>query len=276
MAHDSKACQDPPSTGTATSKPYRAVIPFVQKFFDLANSTDFPEIYGFNQEGTSFQIYDAHSFEEHILRRFFNHSNFTSLVRQLNQHDFHKNRASKENIEFFHPYFRRGRPDLLHLIERKPVGSTRKLPPDDDSGDSRKRCVRARAGITISSDSVGSISSCMSTTDTDLRVQALEKENRKLKAQIHDLSSFLHQSDGFRARAEANAHAYAAQVDRLSSALMVERSKCMQLDRNVSEIVGYTQSWPRPVNFYHESDRRSCHEPQRVEGTSRQLQRKEM
>lgn len=47
---------------------------------------------------------------------------------------FHKERAEKEALEFYHPFFQKDRPDLYSLIERKKVSELSFKENQVDSG----------------------------------------------------------------------------------------------------------------------------------------------
>lgn len=74
--------------------------------------------------GESFTIKDVDAFENEILPQYFNHSKFPSFIRQLNFYGFSKQRSDPDlqthtkAVRFSHEYFRRGRPELLHKIQR--------------------------------------------------------------------------------------------------------------------------------------------------------------
>lgn len=92
---------------------------FLEKLYDLATSEEYSETCGFNAAGDALVVHDVRTLERDALSKFFNHGNYNSFVRQLNQYGFHKVRETTAT-EFTHPNFRKGRLDLLKLIERKP------------------------------------------------------------------------------------------------------------------------------------------------------------
>ena len=81
-------------------------------------------------DGKSFIITNEEAFSRKLLPELFKHSNFASFVRQLNMYGFHKKvglsdnsmraseRKSKLPSEYTNPFFQRGRPNLLWLIQK--------------------------------------------------------------------------------------------------------------------------------------------------------------
>ncbi|XP_072361661.1 heat shock factor protein 1-like isoform X2 [Scyliorhinus torazame] len=77
--------------------------------------------------GTCFQVSNERRFAKEILPMYFKHNNMASFVRQLNMYGFHKvvhigvglPRDLDDIIEFQHPRFRQGEPQLLDHIKRK-------------------------------------------------------------------------------------------------------------------------------------------------------------
>jgi heat shock transcription factor len=69
----------------------------------------------------AFTVQDKSAFEQTVLPRYFKHSNFISFVRQLNQYGFRKVASDSLTWSDISFNLRPGRPDLLHIIQRRPV-----------------------------------------------------------------------------------------------------------------------------------------------------------
>ena len=93
-----------------------------------------------SDKGDSFIVVDEDEFARTLIPELFKHKNYASFVRQLNMYGFHKKvglsdnsmraseRKNKSPSEYYHPYFRRGRPSLLWLIQKP------KTPQNKNSG----------------------------------------------------------------------------------------------------------------------------------------------
>ena len=88
-----------------------------------------------SDDGNSFIVLDEDEFAKTLIPELFKHNNYASFVRQLNMYGFHKKvglsdnsmraseRKNKSPSEYANPYFKRGHPDLLWLIQ-KPKNTT--------------------------------------------------------------------------------------------------------------------------------------------------------
>lgn len=89
-----------------------------------------------SDKGDSFIVLDEDEFARTLIPELFKHNNYASFVRQLNMYGFHKKvglsdnsmraseRKNKSPSEYYNPYFKRGHPDLLWLIQKpkNPLG----------------------------------------------------------------------------------------------------------------------------------------------------------
>lgn len=81
-------------------------------------------------EGKSFVVLNEDDFANKLIPELFKHNNYASFVRQLNMYGFHKKvglsdnsmraseRKAKSPSEYWNPFFRKGYPDLLWLIQK--------------------------------------------------------------------------------------------------------------------------------------------------------------
>lgn len=83
-----------------------------------------------SDDGNSFIVLDEDEFARTLIPELFKHNNYASFVRQLNMYGFHKKvglsdnsmraseRKNKSPSEYTNPFFKRGHPDLLWLIQK--------------------------------------------------------------------------------------------------------------------------------------------------------------
>lgn len=112
------ASSSSPQPTTESSK--SATPAFLEKLFDILDeASPYGHMISWQPDGCSFIIKKVHEFSEHVLPKYFKHSNIQSYIRQLNMYGFSKTRHDSNHREFTHKLFRRGRRDLLKLIKRK-------------------------------------------------------------------------------------------------------------------------------------------------------------
>ncbi|CAH8388608.1 unnamed protein product [Eruca vesicaria subsp. sativa] len=91
--------------------------PFLVKTFEIVEDPNTDHIVSWNRGGTSFVVWDLHSFSTFLLPQHFKHSNFSSFIRQLNTYGFRKIEA--ERWEFVNESFQLRQRHLLKSIKRR-------------------------------------------------------------------------------------------------------------------------------------------------------------
>lgn len=116
----------------------KQIPPFVQKLNSFLEDGKNTDLIRWSDDGNSFVVLDEDEFAKTLIPELFKHNNYASFVRQLNMYGFHKKvglsdnsmkaseRKNKSPSEYSNPYFRRGHPDLLWLIQKPKTTSTKK------------------------------------------------------------------------------------------------------------------------------------------------------
>ena len=104
------------------------VPPFLAKLWKMVDDPDTDNLITWGDTGDSFVIMHQAAFSENLLPYYYKHSNLASFVRQLNMYGFNKRTGvdtgglkseKDQELEYSHPYFRRGQEILLGHIKRK-------------------------------------------------------------------------------------------------------------------------------------------------------------
>lgn len=108
---------------TARSLP----TPFLTKTYQLVDDKTIDDVISWNEDGSSFVVWNPIEFAKDLLPKYFKHNNFSSFVRQLNTYGFRK--VVPDRWEFSNDYFRRGEKRLLCEIQRRKIASAAPAPP---------------------------------------------------------------------------------------------------------------------------------------------------
>ncbi|KAM0556836.1 hypothetical protein ACHAPJ_005896 [Fusarium lateritium] len=125
----------------------KQIPPFVQKLSSFLEERKNEDLIRWSEKGDSFIVLDEDEFAKTLIPELFKHNNYASFVRQLNMYGFHKRvglsdnsmraseRKNKSPSEYSNPYFRRGHPNLLWLINKPKSGSKAKKGMKGAEGD---------------------------------------------------------------------------------------------------------------------------------------------
>ncbi|KAG9463755.1 hypothetical protein GDO78_021165 [Eleutherodactylus coqui] len=101
---------------------------FLMKLWAQVEDPSTSDVITWSVNGENFCILDEQRFSKEILPKYFKHNNLSSFIRQLNMYGFRKLMSLESGlvksdrgsyIEFQHPFFKRGKADLLENIKRK-------------------------------------------------------------------------------------------------------------------------------------------------------------
>ncbi|XP_066496209.1 heat shock factor protein 3-like [Tiliqua scincoides] len=101
---------------------------FLAKLWALVEDAGSDPVICWSRNGQNFCILDEQRFAKELLPKYFKHNNLSSFIRQLNIYGFRKVIALENGmmtaeknsaIEFQHPFFKRGKANLLANIKRK-------------------------------------------------------------------------------------------------------------------------------------------------------------
>ncbi|KAF7813264.1 heat stress transcription factor B-2a-like [Senna tora] len=95
--------------------------PFLTKTFQLVDDHTIDDVISWNEDGSTFIVWNPTVFARDLLPKYFKHNNFSSFVRQLNTYGFRK--VVPDRWEFSNECFRRGEKRLLCEIQRRKISS---------------------------------------------------------------------------------------------------------------------------------------------------------
>ncbi|MED6151751.1 hypothetical protein PIB30_085442 [Stylosanthes scabra] len=109
--------------------------PFLTKTFDVVDDPTTNHVVSWSRGGSSFVVWDLHTFSKTLLPKYFKHNNFSSFVRQLNTYGFRK--IDPEKWEFANEGFIKGHKHLLKTIRSRKPPSHQPIPSQQghDYGD---------------------------------------------------------------------------------------------------------------------------------------------
>ncbi|CAL9089645.1 unnamed protein product [Musa textilis] len=126
--------------------------PFLTKTYQLVDDPYFDDVISWNEDGSTFVVWQPAEFARDVLPKYFKHNNFSSFVRQLNTYGFRK--IASDRWEFANECFRRGEKGLLCDIHRRKFSPTaipsaapeNRVVSSETSGDEQVRSTTSSPG----------------------------------------------------------------------------------------------------------------------------------
>ncbi|XP_027358330.1 heat stress transcription factor B-2a-like [Abrus precatorius] len=104
---------------TAADSQRSIPTPFLTKTYQLVDDQSIDDVISWNEDGSTFIVWNPTVFAKDLLPKYFKHNNFSSFVRQLNTYGFRK--VVPDRWEFSNECFRRGEKRLLCEIQRRKI-----------------------------------------------------------------------------------------------------------------------------------------------------------
>ncbi|KAJ6672053.1 HEAT STRESS TRANSCRIPTION FACTOR B-2A [Salix viminalis] len=121
---EQNSLETPTTGGGETSR--TIPTPFLTKTYHIVDDHTIDDVVSWNEDGSSFIVWDPTVFARDLLPKYFKHNNFSSFVRQLNTYGFRK--VIPDRWEFSNESFRRGEKNLLTNIQRRKITTVMTAP----------------------------------------------------------------------------------------------------------------------------------------------------
>jgi len=180
-------------------------------------------------------VLDEDEFANTLIPELFKHNNYASFVRQLNMYGFHKKVGLSDNSmnasankrktpsEYYNKYFKRGRPELLWLIQKpkNPPGNAKRKRGDTkagaaDSDDEAKPVVERQPSETVAESTTARQDLA---TIPKAELSTFRHEVEQLKQQQRYISSIISQMKRQNDQLYQQAQAFSAMHDRHESSI---------------------------------------------------------
>ena len=107
---------------------------FPAKMHAILTNPKLNDIVAWAPHGRSWTILKPRAFEVRILPKYFEHSKFSSFVRQANGWGFRRLSSGNDRNTYYHEYFLRGMPWLVKKMRRPKVNEKKSISPEQEPG----------------------------------------------------------------------------------------------------------------------------------------------
>ena len=123
--------EEDPDPMTSLTYPGRAPN-FPAKMHAILNRDDFCDVISWLPHGRAWRVLKPKQFEQQVIPMFFEHTKFSSFVRQANGWGFRRITQGRDRNSYYHPLFLRGLPHLAKRMKRPGVAEKTAADPDHE------------------------------------------------------------------------------------------------------------------------------------------------
>ncbi|GKY91524.1 hypothetical protein MPSEU_000125900 [Mayamaea pseudoterrestris] len=108
------------------------VANFVAKMHCILSMPELVDVVAWMPHGRSWRVLKPREFEVRVIPRFFEHSKFSSFIRQANGWGFRRITQGRDRNSYYHPLFLRGIPHLCKEMKRPGVSEKQAADPEQE------------------------------------------------------------------------------------------------------------------------------------------------
>ncbi|CAB9513571.1 shock factor protein [Seminavis robusta] len=105
---------------------------FPAKMQAILSKKEYSDIVAWLPHGRSWRILKPREFEVKVIPKFFEHSKFSSFIRQANGWGFRRITQGRDRNSYYHPLFLRGLPHLCKSMKRPGINEKKQADPDHE------------------------------------------------------------------------------------------------------------------------------------------------
>ncbi|KAG7363616.1 HSF-type DNA-binding protein [Nitzschia inconspicua] len=185
--------------GSDRSQPNHSRLPFPMKLHRMleeAEEKNMTHIVGWTHNGEGFKVHNKHAFEAKFIPRYFSTTTYRGYHRNLNLWGFKTVNRGGDRGTCWHPYFKKGRPELCQYMERMALKGNQAPAGQGEPGAARDRQDQHASRPAASASPVSGSTSLRASISPEGHKLSLSMEKQGLENNNPPSMSIQHQEQG--------------------------------------------------------------------------------